>query len=166
VRRALTRERELSELKTRFVSLASHEFRTPLAAILSSIELIEDFGATLAEGERSELIRTIKGAISRMTGMLDQVMLIGRAEADRLEFRPEATDAAALAAALVRETEQVHGQLGRIEMRARGSPARAPRSEAPRPRAGQPALERAQVFAPGSQVLSSSSRRRPRSASS
>ena len=122
VRRALTRERELSELKTRFVSLASHEFRTPLAAILSSIELIEDFGATLAEGERSELIRTVKGAISRMTGMLDQVMLIGRAESDRLEFRPEATDAEALAAALVRETEQVHGQLGRIEMRARGIP--------------------------------------------
>jgi len=123
VRRALTRERELSELKTRFVSLASHEFRTPLAAILSSIELIEDFGATLAEGERGELIRTIKGAVARMTGMLDQVMLIGRAEADRLEFRPEATDPAVLAAALVRETEQAHGTPGRIQLRVRGTSA-------------------------------------------
>ena len=121
VRRALTRERELSELKTRFVSLASHEFRTPLATILSSIELIEDFGATLPEGERKELIRIIKGAIGRMTGMLDQVMLIGRAEADRLEFRPEAVDPAAAAAAIARETEQALGQPGRIRLEVRGS---------------------------------------------
>jgi PAS domain S-box-containing protein len=120
VRRALTRERELSELKTRFVSLASHEFRTPLATILSSIELIEDFGATLPEGERRELIRIIKGAIARMAGMLDQVMLIGRAEADRLEFRPEALDPAAMAAAIARETEQALGQPGRIRLEVRG----------------------------------------------
>jgi PAS domain S-box-containing protein len=120
VRRALTRERELSELKTRFVSLASHEFRTPLATILSSIELIEDFGATLPEGERKELIRIIKGAIARMTGMLDQVMLIGRAEADRLEFRPEALDPAVMAAAIARETEQALGQPGRIRLEVRG----------------------------------------------
>jgi PAS domain S-box-containing protein len=120
VRRALTRERELSELKARFVSLASHEFRTPLATILSSIELIEDFGATLPEGERRELIRIIKGAIGRMAGMLDQVMLIGRAEADRLEFRPEALDPAVMAAAIARETEQALGQPGRIRLEVRG----------------------------------------------
>src|SRR5688572_28649835 len=51
VRRALMRERELSELKTRFVSLTSHEFRTPLATILSSVELLEDFGAGMSEPE-------------------------------------------------------------------------------------------------------------------
>jgi signal transduction histidine kinase len=56
VRRALMRERELSELKTRFVSITSHEFRTPLAAILSSIELLEDFD-DLPPVERRELIR-------------------------------------------------------------------------------------------------------------
>ncbi len=46
-RRALARERELSELKTRFVSLTSHEFRTPLATILYSVELLEDFAKNL-----------------------------------------------------------------------------------------------------------------------
>jgi PAS domain S-box-containing protein len=121
VRRALTRERELSELKTRFVSLASHEFRTPLATILSSIELIEDFGATLPEAERRELIRLIKGAVGRMTGMLDQVMLLGRAEADKLEFRPEPRDQATLAAAIARETEQAHAQRDRIRFTSRGT---------------------------------------------
>ena len=123
-RRALVRERELSELKTRFVSLASHEFRTPLATILSSIELIEDFGADLPAGERSGLIRIIKGSIGRITGMLDQVMLIGRAEADKLEFRPEPHDPAELAASIARETEPAHGQRGRIRFASHGMPGR------------------------------------------
>jgi PAS domain S-box-containing protein len=121
VRRALSRERELSELKTRFVSLTSHEFRTPLATILSSVELIEDFGASLPDAERRELIRIVKGAIARMTGMLDQVMLIGRAESDKLEFRPEPADPAALAQSIAREVEQALGRRGTVRFASRGA---------------------------------------------
>ena len=121
VRRALTRERELSELKTRFVSITSHEFRTPLATILSSVELIEDFGGDMPEAERREVIRMIKAAISKMTGMLDQVMLIGRGESDRLEFHPEPADPVALAAAIARETEQALQRRCEIRVSARGA---------------------------------------------
>jgi PAS domain S-box-containing protein len=124
VRKALMRERELSELKTRFVSLASHEFRTPLATILSSIELLEDFGASLPDGERRELIRIVKASVGRITGMLDQVMLIGRAEADKLEFQPEPHDAAELAASIAREIEQAHGRPNRIRFTHRGLPGK------------------------------------------
>jgi PAS domain S-box-containing protein len=124
VRKALMRERELSELKTRFVSLASHEFRTPLATILSSVELLEDFGASLPDGERKELIRIIKASIGRITGMLDQVMLIGRAEADKLEFAPEPCDPAELAASIVREIEQAHGRPNRIRFTHEGAAGR------------------------------------------
>ena len=109
VHRALMREKELSELKTRFVSLASHEFRTPLSAIMSSVELIEDFGADLPASERGELVRIIKGSVARMTSMIDQVMLIGRAESNALEFRPEPHDAEALAESIARETRQALG---------------------------------------------------------
>jgi PAS domain S-box-containing protein len=121
VRRALTRERELSELKTRFVSITSHEFRTPLATILSSIELLEDFGGDMPQAERREVIRMIKAAISKMTGMLDQVMLIGRGESDRLEFRPEPADPEALAAAIARETEHALRRRCEIRVSARGA---------------------------------------------
>lgn len=113
-RRALARERELSELKTRFVSLTSHEFRTPLATILSSVELMEDFAGSLPEAERRELFKLVKGAIARMTTMLDQVLLIGRADADRLEFRPEPLDAAVLAGSVAREVERALGCGSRI----------------------------------------------------
>ncbi len=120
VHRALGRERELSELKTRFVSLTSHEFRTPLATILSSIELIDDFGANLPDAERAELIRIIKNAITRMTGMIDQVMLIGRAESDKLEFRPQPADACEIAQSVAREAEQALGRRGTVRFASRG----------------------------------------------
>ena len=126
VRRALSRERELSELKTRFVAITSHEFRTPLATILSSVELLEDFGGGMADAERRELIRLVKGAIGKMTGMLDQVMLIGRAESDKLEFRPEPADPVALAAAIARETEQA--LQGRCAIRFASRGAAGPRA--------------------------------------
>jgi signal transduction histidine kinase len=85
---ALAREKELNELKSRFVSMTSHEFRTPLTTILSSIELIQDYGERLPETEKKELTSVIKQSVKRMTELLDDILLIGKAEAGRLEFRP------------------------------------------------------------------------------
>jgi PAS domain S-box-containing protein len=121
VRRALLRERELSELKTRFMSITSHEFRTPLAAILSSAELLEDFD-DLPPAERKELLRIVKGAVAKMNGLIDQVMLIGRAESDKLEFRPAPTDPEALLRTIVRETSQALDHRCPIQVRVRGQP--------------------------------------------
>jgi len=106
LRLALARERELSELKSRFVAMASHEFRTPLATILSSAELIEDHGARLPAAERAEVIGLIKGAVRRMNEMVEQVLLIGRAESGGLDFAPVAVDAFALCRGVVEETRR------------------------------------------------------------
>jgi PAS domain S-box-containing protein len=106
IRRALARERELSDLKTRFVSMTSHEFRTPLTAILSSVEILEDFSATMPEAERREVIGLIKSALKRMTGMLDQVLLIGRADSDKLEFKPGPLDVHAFCESLIAEIQR------------------------------------------------------------
>jgi PAS domain S-box-containing protein len=106
LRDALARERELSELKSRFVSMASHEFRTPLATILSSAELIEDHGARLPAAERLEVIGLIKGAVKRMTEMVEQVLLIGKAEASGLAFHPALLDAAQLCRTLAAEARR------------------------------------------------------------
>jgi PAS domain S-box-containing protein len=120
LKQALERERELSELKTRFVALASHEFRTPLAAILSSVELIEDFGAGMPEPERREVIGLIKGSVRRMTDMLEQILLVGRAEGRGLEFRPQPVDVAALCERLLEEARNAvrRGADARFEPRA------------------------------------------------
>jgi len=109
MKRALEKERELSELKTRFVALTSHEFKTPLATILSSVELLEDFGERMPAAQRREVMNLVKGALKRMTGMLDQVLLIGRAETQGLEFRPQPLDARAFCEQLIEEARAVNG---------------------------------------------------------
>jgi PAS domain S-box-containing protein len=88
VRVALEKQTELNQLKSRFVSMTSHEFRTPLAAILSSTELLKYYEQRLAPQEKAELVDGIGQSVQRMTTMLDDILLIGRAEADRLDFAP------------------------------------------------------------------------------
>ncbi|HEX4328832.1 MAG TPA: HAMP domain-containing sensor histidine kinase, partial [Burkholderiales bacterium] len=73
---------------------------TPLATIFSSAELIEDHGARLPASERAEVIGLIKGAVKRMTEMVEQVLLIGRSEAGSLDFNPAVLDAGKLCRAL------------------------------------------------------------------
>jgi signal transduction histidine kinase len=101
--RALEQEKELNELKSRFVAMTSHEFRTPLATILSSGELLEHYGARLPAEEKQELYLSIRTAVERMTKMLDNVLTIGRAEASMLEFKPAPTDLAAFCESLADE---------------------------------------------------------------
>ncbi|MDB5802914.1 MAG: domain S-box protein [Betaproteobacteria bacterium] len=119
LRQSLTRERELSDLKSRFVAMASHEFRTPLATIFSSAELIEDHGARLPAPERAEVIGLIKGAVKRMTEMVEQVLLIGRAEAGGLDFNPAALDAGKLCRALAEDARRNGAVIG-VEVSGQG----------------------------------------------
>lgn len=88
VRRALAQQVELSELKSKFVSMTSHEFRTPLATILSSSELLRYYSDRLPEDEKLEVLGSIDIAVKRMAKMLDGILMIGRADSGNLEFRP------------------------------------------------------------------------------
>lgn len=105
IRRALEKEKELNELKTRFVSMTSHEFRTPLATILSSTDLLEHYRDRLLPEDQADLLHSIKDAVSRMTRMLDDVLLIGKTDAGRLEFDPKPTDLEAFCRGLLNEFE-------------------------------------------------------------
>jgi signal transduction histidine kinase len=93
---SLVRERELHALKNRFISLVSHEFRTPLTVILSSAELLEHYGAKWPEERRIQHLRKIHTAVVVMTTLLDNVGLYGRAESGSIENSPEPLDAAAM----------------------------------------------------------------------
>ncbi|WP_326534140.1 PAS domain S-box protein [Pseudorhodoferax sp.] len=96
IRAALVRQQELNALRSRFVSMTSHEFRTPLATILSSAELIAHYGERMPSEERQEVLQGIASGVQRMTGMLDRMLLIGRADAQMLDCRPQPLDLAAL----------------------------------------------------------------------
>ena len=102
---ALERERELNELRSRFVAMTSHEFRTPLATILSSAELLKYYGDRIPASEKVEVLETIESSVQRMTRMLDRVLLLGKADAHMLEFNPQELDLHALCHQLMDEAK-------------------------------------------------------------
>jgi PAS domain S-box-containing protein len=85
---SLSRERELGELKSRFISLVSHEFRTPLATILSSVELLETYGIHWGNEKRTHHTQRIKNTVQSLDKLLDDILLIGRKDVGILPFRP------------------------------------------------------------------------------
>jgi PAS domain S-box-containing protein len=103
IRRALAQQVELTELKSQFVSMTSHEFRTPLATILSSAELLRYYSDRLPAEEKLEVLGSIESAVARMTKMLDGVLMIGRADSGNLEFSPVACKAQELCVELAAE---------------------------------------------------------------
>jgi PAS domain S-box-containing protein len=100
---ALEQQKELNELRSRFVAMTSHEFRTPLASILSAQELLKHYGERLPESEKSEILDSIAAGVQRMMRMLDRVLLIGKANAQMLEFVPRLVDVKHLCQDLLKE---------------------------------------------------------------
>ncbi len=88
IHKALEKERELLELKTRFVSMASHEFRTPLATILLGTDLLKSFGHNFSDDKKLKQLNKIEIAAKRMTKLLDDILLISKAGAGKLECKP------------------------------------------------------------------------------
>jgi PAS domain S-box-containing protein len=88
VLRALEKERELNELKSRFVSMVSHEFRNPLAVILSAAESLERYEAKLTPERKLKRLQNIKSSCDYMNSLLEDVLVLGRAESGMLVFNP------------------------------------------------------------------------------
>lgn len=88
IRRALAKEKELNELKSHFVSMTSHEFRTPLSTILSAAELLEFYGQEWETEEREEQLHLIQASVKHMTRLLEDMLLLGKAEAGMLRVSP------------------------------------------------------------------------------
>jgi PAS domain S-box-containing protein len=81
----LEKERQVSELKTRFISVTSHEFRTPMAAAMGSVDLLTNHFDRFAPAKRLELLARVNSSLLRMTAMLDEVLLLNRLDEKRIE---------------------------------------------------------------------------------
>lgn len=112
--KALNRERELRELKSDFVSMASHEFRTPLSSILSSSELLEKYSSRWTEEKKYKHYRRIENSVKRMTELVDDVLLISKAEAGKLEFNPQPLIIKSFCETLAEEIQLSIGKKNRI----------------------------------------------------
>ena len=80
LQKALSKEKELGDLKSRFVSMASHEFRTPLSTILSSASLVSKYVTEEEQEKRDKHINRIKSAVNNLTEILNDFLSIGKIE--------------------------------------------------------------------------------------
>lgn len=102
---SLEKEKELNEMKSRFISMASHEFRTPLATILSSTTLIEKYLLTEEQSKREKHIHRIKNAVSGLTEILNDFLSIGRLEEGKVSSRPMELDVKYLLEEIISELQ-------------------------------------------------------------
>jgi len=101
--KTLSREKELGLLRSKFVSMVSHEFRTPLGIIQSSAEILDDYLDRLDAGERKEHLQSIQKNTRRMAALMEEVLLIGSFDAGKMEFKPASLDLVQFAGRLVDE---------------------------------------------------------------
>lgn len=87
--KALAREKELNEMKSNFVSMVSHEFRTPLEVIQSSADILDLYLERLQPDERTRHLAWIQDSVRRMAGMMEDVLLLGRFESESCRCQPD-----------------------------------------------------------------------------
>ena len=85
---ALQKEKALNEIKTNFISMTSHEFRTPLTTILSSAELLAKYYKKWEETKIMGHYSKIQNSVQFMIAMLDEVLIISRSDRGKLAFNP------------------------------------------------------------------------------
>lgn len=102
-RRALEHEKELNQVKSRFVSLVSHEFRSPLCVINMAASLMEHYLEKMTAEERAGNIRQIQRAVARMTQMMEDLLLYEKTNLGKIENRPACLDLEQFCRGLVAE---------------------------------------------------------------
>ncbi|ARS36442.1 hybrid sensor histidine kinase/response regulator [Pontibacter actiniarum] len=105
IHKALQKEKELHELKSRFVTIASHEFRTPLSTVLSSASLISKYKTEADDEKRQKHVERIKSSVSNLTNILNDFLSISKAEEGKIYNVPTTFNLKAFAKEVVEEMQ-------------------------------------------------------------
>ena len=114
LRVALAAEKELNQLKSSFVSMVSHEFRTPLEVILSSSNILDRYLDRLPPEKRTAQLRAIRKAVHRMNDLVEDVLLLGKFDTGRLTCQAVALNLTEFCRRAAEEIELASGREGAI----------------------------------------------------
>jgi signal transduction histidine kinase len=112
LRRALTAEREMNEQQRRFVAMASHEFRTPLAIIDSASQRLLAQGRSQSAGDATKRLDRIRASVSRMTEIIDRTLVSARLDEGRIDLSFESFDLPELAREVVQRQLSITPDFG------------------------------------------------------
>jgi signal transduction histidine kinase len=85
---SLAQEKELNKIKSRFISTVSHEFRNPLNSISGMAQILEAYGDKLTPVKKTEVLQQLRRNVTKMTNLLNDVLLISQKDMDKLQFKP------------------------------------------------------------------------------
>lgn len=107
-RQALEQEHEMAMLKTRMVAMFSHDFRNPLAAILSSIALVRDYADRMDKQHRLAHLNRAESAVRQLLQMLDDMLFLAQSDTGTFNVRPEQVDVGRFIENLTSEFQHIH----------------------------------------------------------
>jgi PAS domain S-box-containing protein len=107
LREALLKEKELHEMKSRFVTMASHEFRTPLTTILSSVSLISKYVKEDEQVQRDKHIQRIKNSVFSLTEILNDVLSLGKLDEGKVEIQMEEVNLCEVLQSVVNDVDMI-----------------------------------------------------------
>ena len=107
IHQALEKAKQLSALKTRFVSIIAHELRTPLNIISFSTSLLRRHSQKWTEEKKLQYLDHIQTAVEQLSQLLNEVLFLGKAEAEKLKFQPRHIDLAAFCCVLVAQMQLI-----------------------------------------------------------
>lgn len=109
IRQALEKERELGALKSQVIQTVSHEYRTPLTTILSGAELIETHHQELSTEQQLHFLRLIQNAAKHMASLVEDMLLVNRAESGTIDFQLRPLDLVSFGQKLLEELQPLAG---------------------------------------------------------
>lgn len=117
---ALSKEKELGEIKSRFVSMASHEFRTPLSTVLSSASLIGKYTSSDDQDKRDKHIKRIKDSVKHLNDLLEDFLSLGKLEEGKVHIQTESLELKEFLEEVIEEIKAIAKPGQKIELNCTG----------------------------------------------
>lgn len=107
---ALNAERQLGQLRTLFVSMVSHEFRTPLASIRTSTDLLKNYSLRMTDIQKLRHLEKIQGQVAHLNNLIETTLLFSKSQLKGLELHFEVVDVKEFLARLIQDMQAVAGE--------------------------------------------------------
>jgi len=105
--KSLIKEQELNDIKSKFISTTSHEFRTPLTAVLSSAELLQRYSSKWNDDRKNEHYSRIYNSVEYLIKLLDDILTISKTDSGKISYKPESVDLFQLALVCEEEIKSI-----------------------------------------------------------